>query len=122
MKGIDVNKRSIGVNFTKNNEAEILVWSPTAEQIVVVAGNDQIQLNREDFGYWRITTSKVKPGSQYKILLNNKDQYPDPASLSQPNGVHERSEAIDLKKFQWTDEQWDNIPLEDYIIYELHTG
>jgi maltooligosyltrehalose trehalohydrolase len=122
MKGIDVNKRTNGVNFNEHNEAEIVVWSPTAEQVAFVSDHAQIDLDKEDFGYWFLRTNKVRPGTQYKFLLNNKEQYPDPASLSQPNGVHERSEAIDLKKFQWTDQQWNNLPLEGYIIYELHTG
>lgn len=122
MKEIDVNKRTIGVNFNEENEAEIIVWSPTAEHVAIVVDEEQIKLNRQDFGYWGIQSNKLKAGSKYKFLLNEKDQYPDPASLSQPNGVHERSEAIDLKKFNWGDERWDNLPLEDYIIYELHTG
>jgi len=122
MKGIDVKKRTIGINFIGSKEAEIVVWSPNAEQIGIVTDDDQIQLNKEDLGYWRTTTTKIKPGSRYKIFLNKKDEYPDPASLSQPGGIHEQSEAIDLKKFQWTDQQWKNIPLEEYIIYELHTG
>lgn len=122
MKGIDVKKRTIGINFTENKEAEIVVWSPNAEQIAIITEGDQIPLSKEGFGYWKTTTNKIKPGSRYEIFLNNKDRYPDPASLSQPDGVHERSEAIDLKKFQWTDQQWKNIPLEEYIIYELHTG
>jgi maltooligosyltrehalose trehalohydrolase len=122
MKKIDVNKRTIGINFNENTEAEIVVWSPSAEQAAIDFDHGKIELNKEDFGYWTATTNKIKPGTQYKFILNNKDQYPDPASLSQPNGVHERSESIDLKKFHWNDGQWDNIPLEDYIIYELHTG
>lgn len=122
MKGIDVRKRSIGINFNENKKAEILVWSPTAERVSIAADHEQIDLNKEEGGYWTATTNKIAPGSLYKILLNNKDPYPDPASVSQPNGVHERSEAIDLKKFHWTDEAWKNIPLEEYIIYELHTG
>jgi maltooligosyltrehalose trehalohydrolase len=122
MKGIDVSKRTIGVNFNENNEIEIIVWSPTAEQVAIVFNDAKIELNKEDFGYWTATTDKIQPGTQYKFLLNNKDQYPDPASLSQPNGIHESSETIDVTKFHWSDEQWNNIPLEDYIIYELHTG
>jgi len=121
MKEIDVSKRTIGINFNEKNEAEIVVWSPTAEQIALVYDDEQIELKKENFGYWYALSTKLKPGSHYKFLLNGKP-YPDPASLSQPNGVHERSEAIDLKKFNWNDEQWNNIPLEDYIIYELHTG
>lgn len=122
MTDINVHKRSIGVNFNENNEAEIQVWSPTAEQIAIAFDGGKINLNKEGHGYWRAKTKKIQPGTRYKILLNNKDQFPDPASLSQPEGVHESSEAIDLKTFQWTDAQWKNIPLDEYLIYELHTG
>ncbi|MBO9684626.1 MAG: malto-oligosyltrehalose trehalohydrolase, partial [Flavisolibacter sp.] len=122
MKEIDVSKRTIGVNFNKQNEAEIIVWSPIAEQVAIVFGEEQIELKQEDFGYWRAQSNQLQAGSQYKFLLNGKDQYPDPASLSQPEGVHESSQAIDLKKFHWTDTDWNNLPLAAYIIYELHTG
>lgn len=47
---------------------------------------------------------------------------PDPASLAQPDGVHGTSQAINIKNFEWTDSQWKNIPLEEYILYEIHTG
>lgn len=122
MKGMDLSKRTIGINFNKNKEAEIKVWSPTAEQIAVVFDKGRVDLAKEDNGYWYAVSRQIKPGTPYKILLNGKEQYPDPASLSQPNGVHERSEAVDLSNFQWTDQQWKNSPLENYIIYELHTG
>lgn len=122
MKEIDVSKRTVGVNFNEKNEAEIIVWSPTAEHMAIVFDTEKIDLNKENFGYWMVTTNKIRRGTQYKFLLNNKHQYPDPASLSQPIGVHEKSEAIDVTKFYWNDEQWNNIPLEEYIIYELHTG
>jgi maltooligosyltrehalose trehalohydrolase len=87
MKTIDVTKRAIGVNFNEQNEAEILVWSPTAEQVAIVFDKEKIGLNKEEFGFWYIMTEKIKPGTKYKFLLNDKDQYPDPASLSQPNLV-----------------------------------
>jgi maltooligosyltrehalose trehalohydrolase len=122
MKEIDVSKRTIGINFNERNEAEIRVWSPTAEQLSLVCDDGEIELRKEGLGYWYAQSNKLKPGTQYKFLFNGKDQYPDPASLSQPDGVHERSEAIDLKELHWNDEQWNNLPLEEYIIYELHTG
>src|SRR5690606_3439547 len=43
-------------------------------------------------------------------------------SLSQPEGVHGCSMAIDTGNFNWNDEAWKNHALKDYIIYELHTG
>ena len=29
---------------------------------------------------------------------------------------------MDLSSFQWDDQTWKNIPLSEYIAYELHTG
>src|SRR5205085_2703574 len=45
-----------------------------------------------------------------------------PASLSQPDDVHGSSAAVDVNKFVWTDSSWKNMPLQQYIIYELHIG
>ncbi|HET8774060.1 MAG TPA: malto-oligosyltrehalose trehalohydrolase, partial [Thermoanaerobaculia bacterium] len=44
-----------------------------------------------------------------------------PASRHQPEGVHEASEVIG-SDFQWHDQGWTGIPLEDYVVYELHVG
>ena len=54
--------------------------------------------------------------------MKGKQEFPDPTSLSQPEGVHGPSQAIDLREFEWSDDNWKNIPLEEYILYELHTG
>jgi maltooligosyltrehalose trehalohydrolase len=32
------------------------------------------------------------------------------------------SQALDINSFSWSDSNWNNIPLADYIIYELHSG
>jgi maltooligosyltrehalose trehalohydrolase len=47
---------------------------------------------------------------------------PDPASLSQLQGVHAASSVVDVYEFDWTDQKWQNPDLHTYIIYELHTG
>ncbi|MGZ3852498.1 MAG: malto-oligosyltrehalose trehalohydrolase [Flavisolibacter sp.] len=122
MKEIDVKRRGIGINIKEDKKAEVVVWSPTAEQVAIVLNGEHVELKKEAFGYWRAFTDKIKIGSRYKFLLNGQNQYPDPVSLSQPKGVHESSEFIDVTRFKWTDENWKNVPLEEYIIYELHTG
>ena len=35
--------------------------------------------------------------------------FPDPASLSQPEGVHGPSEAFDLHSFEWEDKSWKGL-------------
>lgn len=122
MEAISINKRGIGVNFLDDGKASVIVWSPTANKVVLVVNEEEIELNKKDYGYWENVTHKIKEGSRYKISVDDKDPLPDPASLSQPDGVHAQSEAINPANFNWSDGAWKNIPLEEYIIYELHTG
>lgn len=119
---MDISARKIGVNFSDNGIATAVVWAPKAEAVAIhINDEEKIPLKKGEYGYWEAETSEIKPGDRYKVVLNNDKELPDPASLSQPDGVHKHSEAIDLSKFDWHHD-WENLPLKDYIIYELHTG
>ncbi len=122
MKHLDVSKRGIGINFTEHGSAEITVWSPLANAVSLQTNGASIPLQKGEMGYWHGTTTDFKEGSLYKIKVDDGAPLPDPASLSQPNGVHNESEAVNLLAFNWLEGQWDNLPLEDYILYELHVG
>ncbi|MFW5774306.1 MAG: malto-oligosyltrehalose trehalohydrolase, partial [Tangfeifania sp.] len=80
------------------------------------------KMHLQDFGYWSLMLENAIPGMRYKYQIDEKETFPDPASLSQPGGVHEASEVIRLNSFEWTDDEWKNIPLKEMIQYELHTG
>jgi maltooligosyltrehalose trehalohydrolase len=58
----------------------------------------------------------------YLYELDGTERRPDPASMRQPAGVHGPSCVVDHRAYKWKDGGWNNIPLEDYIIYELHIG
>ena len=62
----------------------------------------------------------VDPGQRYKIRIGGSD-FPDPASRSQPDGVHGASEVVDIA-YDWEDSEWLGVPLRDYVLYELHVG
>ncbi|MGV8878678.1 MAG: malto-oligosyltrehalose trehalohydrolase [Sphingobacteriaceae bacterium] len=121
---IDLRKRLIGVNFTPSEVAEIWLWAPLAKQaeILLTEKNKILSLIKEEHGYWSLLSSEVKPGDKYFFVLDGQKHRPDPASLSQPEGVHGPSAAIVLNDFSWSDHRWKNLPLRDYIFYELHTG
>jgi maltooligosyltrehalose trehalohydrolase len=118
---VNISRRNIGVNFIDTGEAEIVIWSPLAKSVDVFADEKKISLS-SDVGYWKAVTREILPGTKYRISVDGQKPLPDPASLSQPDGVHGASAAFDLNKFRWTDTSWKNIPQHDYIIYELHTG
>ncbi|TKK71510.1 malto-oligosyltrehalose trehalohydrolase [Ilyomonas limi] len=115
--------RPVGA-FYKEDTCHFVVWAPKKESVELVVTHPYQKiypLQKDDAGYWQATVENVTPGLRYLYRIDGEMQRPDPASLSQPEGVHKASEVID-HNFSWTDDSWKGIPLEDLIIYELHTG
>jgi maltooligosyltrehalose trehalohydrolase len=110
--------------FLDTNTYEFNLWAPKATEVKIVAGPPQheVPMTQLGFGYWSAVVEGVKPGMRYRYQIDGGESFPDPASLSQPEGVHGASEVIDLHDFQWTDAGWQNIPLNEMVQYELHTG
>jgi maltooligosyltrehalose trehalohydrolase len=113
-----------GVSFLEDGTANVILWAPNLETVAVYLPKKDVTLPlvRSDRGYWQLTTNEIKPEDSYQYLINGGKTLPDPASLSQPDGVHGASQAIDLKDFDWSDAGWQNPVLNEYLIYELHTG
>jgi maltooligosyltrehalose trehalohydrolase len=119
-----LNIRNIGINFDRDGRAIIKVWAPLADavQILVEEKYRTLDLVKMPHGYWSLETDQVFAEDLYWIVVNG-EKLPDPASLAQPKGVHGPSMAVDLlHNTDPHDESWTNYPLNDYIIYELHTG
>ncbi len=117
----NIINRTIGVNFNNSAEAQVLVWAPFTDNAALKLKNAELPMSKRERGYFSIDTDQLKPGDTYQFIVNGK-LLPDPASLFQPEGVHGPSAAFDTKAFKWTDNSWRNLPLSDYIIYEVHTG
>lgn len=72
-------------------------------------------------GYHEALVTDVEPGERYFFRLPQDKDRPDPASRLQPDGVHGPSQVVP-REFAWRDEGWPGLPIENYIIYELHVG
>ena len=116
-----IQSRSIGVNFMEQ-QALVRLWAPMAKTVALKTDTEEpIAMMQDNYGYWSLQTDKIKPGDKYWFVIDGARELADPASLAQPDDVHGASLAIDLHH-DWNDAHWKNIPLNDYIIYELHTG
>jgi maltooligosyltrehalose trehalohydrolase len=62
------------------------------------------------------------PGTRYRYRLDETTEAADPASRSQPEGVHGPSEVLDLAAHRWSDDGFHPVPLCDAVLYELHVG
>ena len=120
---IDISRRRPGLNIDEQGNTAIHVWAPFTEgAALVLNGTKKISLQKTASGYWHGVSKEIRPGDRYRFELGDGKHYPDPASLSQPEGVHGPSEVIRLNGFDWSDVTWKNPPLSSYIFYELHTG
>ncbi|WP_161492790.1 alpha-amylase family glycosyl hydrolase [Spirosoma sp. 209] len=121
MGQVELNRRTLGVTFDAGQKAKIRLWAPYASQVALTINRDSLTLplTRSELGYWSAETDQLKPGDRYSFVLENEEEFADPASLVQPDGVYGPSQAFDTSAFYWEDTCWVNPPFDEYIIYEL---
>ncbi|MFL6276794.1 MAG: malto-oligosyltrehalose trehalohydrolase [Blastocatellia bacterium] len=113
-----------GTTYLGNGRCHFVVWGPQLNQVALKIVSPQprvIPMSKDDYGYWQATAETVEPGTLYLYQLD-RDERPDPASHYQPEGVHQPSAVIDHRAFEWQDGGWQNVKLEELVIYELHVG
>jgi maltooligosyltrehalose trehalohydrolase len=115
---------SLGATYLVDSHCQFQVWVPFAQKVevhILVPQEKFLPLEKDAKGYHGTIVENVEPGSLYVYRLDGDKERPDPASRFQPQGVHGPSQVVD-SYFPWEDEHWFGIPLQDYIIYELHVG
>lgn len=113
--------KQLGVTFNDTN-AQITVWAPYAQRVVCHTYEPEMHLplTAQNYGYWYAESDRMRAGQRYRIAIDD-EEFPDPVSRSQPEGVHGPSAVVDLH-FDWTDQDYQAPLMRDLIIYELHVG
>jgi len=117
-------KENLGAVLLGENACSFLVWAPQANRVEVCFGElpeRAIPMQAVGGGYFHTVAEGVSAGALYRYRLNNEKERPDPASRYQPMGVHGPSQVAD-NRFLWNDSRWTGLPLERYVLYELHVG
>ncbi|MDH4252507.1 MAG: malto-oligosyltrehalose trehalohydrolase [Nitrospira sp.] len=115
----------IGAVVVGSKRVRFKVWAPQAKNVAVeLVGQERrtVAMQPSSQGYFEASVEGIGQGARYHYLLDGKPGRPDPASRSQPEGVHAPSAVVDSESFRWTDGAWCGIPLKDFIMYELHVG
>jgi len=120
-----MNKDSrLGATYLGNGNCQFTVWAPIIHKVevhIISPEERVVPLARGKGGYHQSVVEGVELGCRYFYRLDSEKEHPDPASRFQPDGVHGPSQVVD-SYFPWQDQNWPGLPLEEYIIYELHVG
>ncbi len=117
-------KPRLGAVYLGDGRCRFRVWASKRERVELhlTAPHDRIvPMEPREPGYFEVTLDDVEPGAQYLYRLDGEVERPDPASRFQPTTVHGPSAVVD-PAFPWTDRFWHGLPLDRYVIYELHVG
>jgi maltooligosyltrehalose trehalohydrolase len=115
----------LGANRRADGAWEFSVWAPSRQKVALhlIGSLDRfVPMTKDHCGYHQVLVGDIEPQSRYLYRLGDSQEYPDPASRFQPEGVHGPSEIFDLAAFQWTDANWCAPKIEESIFYEVHVG
>jgi len=102
------------------------VWAPFATLVAVTGSFNEWQefnLRSEGDGYWAEFYKGAVPGQEYKfVIYNGNDRY----IRNDPRALHFTTSAgtsvIAKSNFDWEDDDFHVVPIEQQVIYELHVG
>jgi maltooligosyltrehalose trehalohydrolase len=112
---------AVGATYLPDHHCNFTVWAPRKTSVEIIVNNIPHRMEKGVMGYWSVTVPNVSPGAEYTYQLDGQGRFPDPASRSQPSGVHGPSSVVS-NDFEWNDSNWRGLELREMIIYELHVG
>jgi maltooligosyltrehalose trehalohydrolase len=80
---------------------------------------------RKLHGWHEIDVPDACEGASYRYVVETREgplAVPDPASRSNPQGVHEASVIVDPDAYDWRCSAWRGRSWPDAVLYELHIG
>ncbi|MBI3289309.1 MAG: malto-oligosyltrehalose trehalohydrolase [Elusimicrobia bacterium] len=118
----------VGAEFFAGRGAHVRVWAPRRRRVAVVVEDDRgrestpVELAWEAAGYFSGWVAGARPGTLYRLALDDEGSFPDPVSRCQPRGPHGPSQIVDPGRYEWQDRGWRGSRREGQVIYEMHIG
>lgn len=110
----------------ENGGVRFRVWAANAASVAVRLESGgttaDVPLAAEGGGFFTAHVPGVGAGARYRYVIDGGAAYPDPASRSQPDGVHGASAVVDPAAFRWHDQGWRGVTPGRTTRMELHVG
>jgi len=121
-----------GAALLAGGSTRFRLWAPSCARVEL-----ELQINADDEflqhrmepqggGWHEFIADGSGAGARYKFVVHSSAaerlSAPDPASRSNPCGVHGASAVIDPCKYAWRCNDWRGRTWPDSVVYELHVG
>jgi maltooligosyltrehalose trehalohydrolase len=111
--------------------ARFRLWAPSSATVTLElwrpgSGEPTRHLMQSLHGWHEIHVPEAGEGASYRFVVKTRHAHdlavPDPASRSNPQGVHGASLIVDPKSYAWQSSEWRGRSWPDAVLYELHIG
>lgn len=123
-----VHAMPFGAALLPEGGVRFRLWAPTARplqlRLVTAFGDERFDAPADADGWREVIVPRAAAGSRYQWIVPTEGgeiAVPDPASRSNPEGVHAPSAVVDPNAFAW-DGGWRGRPWSEAVISELHIG
>ncbi len=109
--------------MTNGTTTTFCTWAPNASELAVAAGGEHHPLAPQGDGVFAADLS-IGPGTDYELVIDGREQLPDPCSRWQPLGLRGPSRVLDPAALRsgGAGTGWSAPTLDELVIYELHVG
>lgn len=115
-----------GTAVREEGGVRFALGAPGTEQVQLEHGPGDAPVShpmKRDARRWhRLDVAEASAGDRYRFRWPDGLCMPDPASRSNPDGIHSTSDVIDPRAFAWRDVDWCGRPWAKAVICELHIG
>ncbi|MGZ8380479.1 MAG: malto-oligosyltrehalose trehalohydrolase [Nitrospira sp.] len=125
-ESLETDLPQCGALYQPHGKVRWRLWAPHTERVdlVLIDGDTRLlhSMSSEERGYFSFEKKQIPSGQRYAYRLDGGPERPDPVSRWQPDGVDQPSGVVRLDQFHWSDGDWNGIPREYLVFYELHVG
>jgi maltooligosyltrehalose trehalohydrolase len=118
-----------GAALLEDGRARFRLWAPDSARVGLELHGDTagaLTMQAAESGWHELTVTQAPAGTRYRFIVQVRNganlAVPDPASRSNPDGVHQASAVVDPCAYAWNSTTWRGRPWDEAVAYELHVG
>ena len=121
-----------GAQLLPEGGTRFRLWAPSSARVMLelrYSSADEplvLEMRGAVSGWHELIVKEAAAGWRYQYVVQSQATpslaVPDPASRSNPDGVHGASEVVDARAHTWRFPEWNGRAWPEAVIYELHIG